>query len=308
MARLCSMDFEILVDDSLSNLCMDDSLEHVDNKSLLSMVNGFEDGEWRYGKFQNFIWDNIAETSLSFSERQCLVNHSLLTASAKNLRLTDKENDISKGSELAEIALYGVMKHHYGALPVVPKIFYKQNSQDNAKGADSVHIVVDGNDFSLWFGEAKFYNSIEDARLSSIIKSVDNSLKTDKLKKENSIITNVHDLDYMIEDIDLKTRIKDALDNKTSIDELKPKIHIPIFILHECEITQQQKLLNSEYKNSITDYHIERANTFFKKQVKSLKQIFMYEEIKFHIILFPIPSKDMIVNKFVKNVEHYKDQ
>lgn len=310
MAGLCNMDFEILVDDSLSNLDTGESLEYIGNKNVLSIVNDFEDGQWRYGKFQNFIWDNIAETSLSFNERQCLVNHShsLLTASAKNLRLTDKVNDISKGSELAEIVLYGVMKHHYGALPVVPKIFYKQNSQDNAKGADSVHIVVKDNDFSLWFGEAKFYNSIQDARLSSIIQSVDNSLKTDKLKKENSIITNVHDLDRMLEDGDLKTRIKDALDNKTSIDELKPKIHIPIFILHECETTKQQATLSSDYKASICAYHIERANTFFKKQISSLKNIHLYEEITFHIILFPVPGKKMIVDKFIKNVEHYKDQ
>lgn len=302
------MDFEILVDDSLSNLCVNGNLEHADNKSLLSMVNGFEDGEWRYSRFQNFIWDNIAETSLSFKERECLVNHSLLTASAKNLRLTDKEKDISKGSELAEIALYGVMKHHFNALPVVPKIFYKQNPQDNAKGADSVHVVVEGNDFSLWFGEAKFYNSIEDARLSSIITSVDNSLKTDKLKKENSIITNVNDFDCMIDDVELKNRIKSALDNKTSIDELKPRIHVPIFILHECEITQSQAVLNDEYKSCIADYHIERASKFFEKQIKSLKKVFMYAEIKFHIILFPVPDKDLIVNKFVKNVEYYKEQ
>ena len=81
------------------------------------------------------------------------------------------------------------MKHHYNAIPVVPKIFYKQNVQDNAKGADSVHIVVDDkDDFTIWFGEAKFYNSIEDARLYEIISSVEASLNTDKLKKENSII------------------------------------------------------------------------------------------------------------------------
>ena len=52
------------------------------------------------------------------------------------------------------------MKHHYGALSAVPKIFYKQNVQDNAKGADSVHIVLNNNDFSIWFGEAKFYPNL----------------------------------------------------------------------------------------------------------------------------------------------------
>lgn len=65
------------------------------------------------------------------------------------------------------------MKDHYSALPIVPKIFYKQNKKDEAKGSDSVHIVIESRDsFSLWFGESKFYNSIENARLDKIISSV----------------------------------------------------------------------------------------------------------------------------------------
>lgn len=44
-------------------------------------------------------------------------NHSQrLKRAAENLRLTDKEQDISKGSELAEIVLYAIMKHKYKAL------------------------------------------------------------------------------------------------------------------------------------------------------------------------------------------------
>lgn len=110
-------------------------------------------------------------------------SHTSLVAAAQNLRLTDSD-DIGQGSEIAEVFLYGLMKHHFGALPVVPKIFYKQNVQDNAKGADSVHIVVNGDDFTLWFGEAKFYNSIDDGRLDSVVASVVASLQTNKLKKK----------------------------------------------------------------------------------------------------------------------------
>ncbi|WP_084286519.1 HamA C-terminal domain-containing protein [Halomonas halodenitrificans] len=304
------MDFEVLINDSFVNISDDESLHPVENKRVLSLLNDFEDGQWRYRKFQNFIWDNIAETALSFEERKCLVDqsHSILTAAAQNLRLTDKEKDIGKGSELAEIVLYGVMKHHYKALPVVPKIFYKQNSQDNAKGADGVHIVIENGDFSLWFGEAKFYTSIEDARLSSIVDSVGNSLKTDKLKKENSIITNVSDLDGLVEDEGIKKEIKSALSNKESIDYLKPRIHIPIFILHECEFTAQCNRMSDDYRNSVIEYHRARANSYFKKQIKVIGNLFGYGDVKFHIILFPVPSKDEIVNKFVKNVEHYKGQ
>lgn len=138
-----NLKFEVLLDDFFSAFNTNKDLSPTSNKKVLSLINDFEDGKWRYTKFQSFIWDNIIETALSKREREKLVNqdHSRLIAAAKNLRLTDKENDIGKGSELAEIVLYGIMKHHYKALATVPKIFYKQNVQDNAKGVDSVHIV-----------------------------------------------------------------------------------------------------------------------------------------------------------------------
>ncbi|RUO44525.1 DUF1837 domain-containing protein [Idiomarina aquatica] len=303
------MEFKVLLDGSFSDLCKK-SISPQYNKHVLSIANDFEEGSWHQKNFHMFIWDNIAETSLSSQEREALINKSssLLTASAANLRLTDKETDIGKGSELAEIFLYGIMKHHYGALPVVPKIFYKQNAQDNAKGADSVHLIVHGDDFSLWLGEAKFYKSIENARLGSIVKSVKNSLHPDKLKKENSIVTNVSDIDHLIENSELRQRIKDALAPKVSLDSIKPKIHIPIFILHECEVTQGTTMWSEEYQTQITDYHLDRATAYFEKQISEISDVHLYDQITFHIILFPVPNKAQIVEKFVQKVEFLKEE
>jgi len=299
--------FEILIDESFAN----STLTPTNNKRVLSLINDFEDGEWRYKKFQEFIWDNIVETALSSKERDSLINNHLssLTEAAKKLRLSDRD-EVGQGSELAEIVLYGIMKHHYNALSVVPKIFYKQNSQDYAKGADSVHIVLEnGFDFSLWFGEAKFYNSIEDVRLESIVKSVGNSLQTDKLKKENSIITNVCDLDSLEINNELRNKIKDLLSPNQSMDNLKLKLNIPILLLHECELTKIQTILTDDYKDKIKAYHINRAESFFKKQIVKLSsRIYKYSEIKFHIILFPVPIKKTIVDKFISNVELFQNQ
>jgi hypothetical protein len=303
------MDFEILINNTFSDINSDIAITPIANKNVVSMINNFEDAEWRYKHFQNFIWDNIAETALSHKEKESLVDnhHSLLTYAAKNLRLSDKSGDISKGSEIAEIVLYAIMKHHYKALSVVPKIFYKQNPQDNAKGADSVHIITNGNDFSIWFGEAKFYNSIEDTRIPEIIKSVGNSLLTEKLKKENSIITNVSDIDSLVDDINLRTAIKSALSPRESIDFLKPKLNIPILLLYECEITQKQITMSDDYKKELIEFHKNRAESFFKKQIKKLGDLPLYSEIKFHLILFPVPLKNIIVDKFVSMAEFYKN-
>lgn len=306
-----NLDFEVLIDVAFANINTDINLSPIANKNVLSLINDFEDGNWRYTKFQRFIWDNIAETSLSYQERESLVGEpqTTLANAAKNLRLTDKEDEIGKGSELAEIVLYGLMKHHYNALPVVPKIFYKQNPQDNAKGADSVHIVIENeNDFSIWFGEAKFYNSIENARLDTIIESVENSIQTDKLRKENSIITNVSDIDYLITNEEMRDNIKKLLSQKESIDGLKSKLHIPILLLHECSITKGSTDLTQEYKNAIIAYHEDRAKSYFTKQLNKISNIHRYSEITFHLILFPVPCKKTIVDKFIANVEFHKNQ
>lgn len=304
------MDFEIIVDDSYINLIGDTALTPVENKTVLSLVNDFEDEKWRREKFENFIWDNIALTALSASEREKLAGKSgsTLKEAAKNLRLTDKEGDIGQGSELAEIVLYGIMHHHYGALAVVPKIFYKQNSQDNAKGADSVHIVLEGEDsFSLWFGEAKFYNSIENARLQPIVESVGNSLKTEKLKKENSIITNTADIDKLVENKDLVEKIKRALSPDNSMDNIKPMLHIPILLLHECSITANSKVMDDDYRQKIRSHHLDRATAYFKKQIENLAEtIAKYSLIKFHIILLPIPDRKDLVERFSAAVAHHK--
>ncbi len=303
------MDFDIVIDSSLVELAIGDELDPRENLNLATMLNDFEDGAWRVDKFNNFIWDNIAETALSVRERTALEfkPDTLLTSAAKNLRLTDATTDIGKGSELAEIVLYGIMKHKYHALPVVPKIFYKQNNQDNAKGADSVHIVLEENDcFSLWFGEAKFYNSIEDARFPSIIESVKNSLATEKLKKENSIITNVSDIDLLEIPDSIKENIKSTLSNKNSIDSIKPILNVPILLLHECNLTVGATESNSEYIEAIKNHHRERAEAYFAKQNTSLSDVHKYGEITFHLILFPVPDKSTIVDKFVSKVEFYK--
>lgn len=282
------------------------------NEEILSIVNDYENGEWRYSKFQNFIWDNIAETALSYKERISLIDNSFtkLVDAAKKLRFTEADGK-TNGGEIAEIILYGIMKNYYSALPVVPKIFYKQNRQDYAKGADSVHIVVDNdNEFTLWYGEAKFYNSIEDARYNDVFESINNLLLTDKLKKENSIITSIQDLNLHLKDNEeTLANILKYLSSENSIDNIKAILHVPILLLYECNITKKATVFTDNFKAEIIEFHKERALSYFTNQKTKIgDKIHKYDEINFHLILFPVPEKETIVTQFIENVKHLQSQ
>lgn len=310
MQKICN--FDIVINKCLWGVNQESPTPDLDkNDFLLSVINGFEDGKWRKSEFRKFIFDNIAQTGLSAEERDNLYSESpytSLTESIKNLRLVDKDN--GKGSEIAEIVLYGIMRYHYHALPVVPKIFYKQNPNDNAKGADSVHIVLDDQgDFSLWLGEAKFYNDIADERLYDPIKSVFDTISTDRIKKENSIITNIRDLEYVIIDPNVRKKVQTILRRDTSIDEIRKRLHVPVLLLHECSKTNKATELTEAYLNDIKEYHLNRAQKYFESQNNKQKKenIHGYEHIQFHLILFPVPQKKDIVNWFVERAKQIKE-
>ena len=103
--------FDILVDDCFVNFNTKKQEINPDhNDRLLSVANGFEDGSWRYRQFKEFVFSNIAETALSAQEREKLIDNDYgrLIEAAKHLRLVDKEQN-GKGSEIAEIILYGIL-------------------------------------------------------------------------------------------------------------------------------------------------------------------------------------------------------
>ena len=303
------LNFDILFDSRLTEFITKHDI-NISNEYALSMINDYEDKVWRYKYFLTFIWDNIIETALSKNERESLVEnqYSSLIEAAKNLRLTDSDKDPGKGSEIAEIALYGILKYHYKALSIVPKIFYKQNANDYAKGADSVHIILsdDSNDFSLWFGEAKFYKSIDDSNFNEIINSVEKLLQPEKIKKENKIITNLKDIELCIPNKEMHDKIIETLSGDISLDYIRPKLHIPILLLYECNITAKYCEKSINYVEETSNYHRERAEAYFRKQISRLSEIPKYENVHFHLIIFPVPDKQKIVEEFTKQAKVFR--
>jgi len=301
------IDFDVIIDETLLTLQLPGI--NPNKKALFSLANDFESGMWRKDKFCNFIWDNIKETALSEDERKALIGKELssLAKSARNVVFRDNDED-DKGGEVGEILLYGILRHYYSALPVVPKIFYKQNTQDYAKGADSVHIVLEqDNSFSIWLGEAKFYSALDNARFDKILKSVETMLDDVKLKKEFNIVTSIKDLEDLIPNKDIFEEIKIALADGISLDVIKTKLHVPILLLHECSVTANYSGSMQAYRENIRRHHLAIAEQFIKKQELKLSGIFGYNDICFHLILFPVPNKKDIVEIFRKKIITFRE-
>lgn len=297
--------FDILINDTFYKLTKIGEDNHL--KNVLSEYNDFEDGHWRYERFEEYIINNLVLTCLSASEREKIPDNSYsqLKLACQNLRILNTD-DNGKGSEIAEILLYGIMKDYYKALPAVAKIFFKQNVNDYAKGSDGFHIVLSENDFSIWYGEAKFYKSLGKTQLSTIATSVLNSLDSKKLRKENITALDLTDLEIILQNSTQKEEIFEYLSLNKSLDDLKKKLHIPIMILYESPITTETSELSEEYKKRIYNEQLELTKKYFPIQDDICKSVFKYETITFHLIYFPVPNKDLIVDSFINKANFFR--
>ena len=309
--------FTVMFDDELIKDYPPYDFEPIGNESLVSIVNDYENGKWRYRKFLNFVINNLKETALNEEERKAFIGKEgdVLSCAADRLRIEDNRDANSRGSEIAEILLYGLMRKYYGAIPAVPKIWHKQNRRLTVKGADSVHVVVhDDNRFELWLGEAKFYKDVRNA-MAQTVKSVKETISCDAIRKENSFVTGLDDVKIYLHDKypdradELWQSILKDLGKNTSVDKIKTVLHVPILLLYECQITKGEMCFSEAYKKSIKDSHLENAKSYFKKQVEALKDFDpLYGAIHFHLILFPVPEKDRVVDGFYSRIEAYRGE
>ncbi len=79
-------------------------------------------------------------------------------------------------------------------------------------------------------------------------------------------------------------------------------------LLHECSITKGARDLSPEYLEKIKRYHLNRAERFFMSHNNKQKKegVYGFENIMFHLILFPVPNKENIVNWFVERANQIK--
>lgn len=291
----------IIADDRLCELASE-YVQTLEEERLLGIANDYEETKWRTRHFCRKIMDYLPLCALSREEREKSINasYTVTEQAVRKLRCHVGDNANKNSGEIGEILLYGIMQHYFKAAESVPKIFYKQNTNDLVTGADSIHIVVNDGDFSFWLGEAKVYKDLNQA-MSSAAKSVKDMLERTKLDKEKSLILELKELKQNKQLADYIDSIVNILSANASIDEFRKKLHVPILLVCEDEKVAQATELDDDLRNQLRDKYILEAQRFYEKLKAQLSTVMQQcGNVRFHLILFPIPSVEEVNTQFAK--------
>lgn len=134
----------------------------------------------------------------------------LVQAASETLKAISERKDGKKSSsgEIGELILFVLLEGVLGAPAVASKPYLKMNGQDQVKGCDGVHILYDGNDVVIYYGESKLSPDAD--------YCVSDSAKSIKAYHANGGKKKGRDLSVIAQNVDLNISgdHKEAIENE----------------------------------------------------------------------------------------------
>jgi len=245
---------------------------------------GFELQAWRCKPFANHLIEwlpdyALAETELDVSHGNIYVK---LQQAAARVYTSSK---YQKRGEAGEIALHAVCRDFFDTVPIAPRVFYKNSSNDVVKSFDMVHArFPNESSIELWLGESKIYKKTSDA-VADAIASVMKHLSQGFLENEKLLIG-----PQISRSIPHYDEIVALFKSQTSLDKLLKSAVFVIGIASNSDALSISKELNDAYRSGI----IFELN----KIEQQLNSSPIPNNIKILIIYIPLLDKDKFVEEF----------
>lgn len=253
------------------------------DKGLSGLCVGYEQGQWRYAAFADYVMEWLPEFCLNSKEREELSHESAVKSLRKAANLVYQTDKYAKRGEFGELFLHAAIRCVFDSLPAISKLYYKSSANNTVKGFDCVHIVGPIENLELWLGEVKFYKDISGA-IRDVVAEIDEHLEPDFLRKEFVLIGN------KLDEIDSYTAaVQRLISGRTSLDDIFKRVCIPVLLTYESETVLQHESVCDAYVTAFREEVQQHFQTFCSK-------IAGLPPIRFHLFLLPLDEKGKLVD------------
>lgn len=261
--------------------------------TLLGLCAGYELGQWRSTQFAKYLIRHLIEFIYPIEEWGAANSTTGVEMTARAAEAVYKTQKYENRGEIGELILFAVLRAHYGSLPVVSKFFFKSAANDTVKGFDAVHFIEGEDGLELWLGEVKFYTDAA-AAIRHVLEELGAHLEADYLRGEFTWIGN-----KMRADSPHYEQIRRLLDDKTSLDQVFPVLHIPVLITYESQAIGAHNIVDDAYKEAL--------EAELRRHFGSFRDRCAVQRVAVHLILVPLGDKRALQEAFDNRLRAAQD-
>lgn len=244
---------------------------------------------------QDLFDRHLLSFALNYTELEAVNDESASSSLRKAAQSVYGTQKYQRRGEFGELILHAILRDFFGAQPAVSKIYFKDGPNDTVKGFDSVHIVEteDNTDVELWLGEVKFYSSLS-AGIRDVTDELKAHLSPSFLRTEFVAVTNKLDAGWPH-----SARVREMLDEKTSLDEIAGSLVVPILLTYDSSTVSLHDAISDEYLTGLKEEALAAVETMSEKLEIDLR-------IRVEAILMPLRDKKRLVNLFHQKLQIWR--
>lgn len=245
------------------------------------------------------IYNGIIEFAVNEFE---IDYHNLEVEQRKVIKSKIRYNENSSQAEKLKYGFYGevlldlLLRTYFDTKVLLARgYFYSPLENSEAKGFDAFHLMENNNNLQLWFGEAKFYQSFNNA-IQTVIKKLNSSFSNNYLEKHMVAIinekSNISNSNGILDTIISAWEQDPDIILVNELTKYKVELVYPIFVAY-------QKSPPHSYEESVIDC-IDKINksliTFPYSPTVSIN-------VSIFVMLLPVENSNQIKEEVIEWIE-----
>lgn len=235
----------------------------------------------------------LPEFALRYSEWSDLDHADAVLKVAEAARAVYASDRYERRGEFGEILLHILLRQHFGTVPAISKIFFKDSRNDTVKGFDAVHVLEGGDGLELWLGEVKFYSDLNRA-IRDVCDELSAHTAADYLRSEFVAITNK--LDDAWGDA---ANVRHMLAQERSLDEIFTAVCVPVLLTYNSDVVGSYSQVGPAYEAAF-EKEVSAAWKAFGEKVPPIP-------VRVHLFLLPLRDKHELVTEMDAGLRHAQE-
>ena len=258
----------------------------------LTACAGFELNKWRAKKLADHLVNWLPHFALRSEEIDSIGMENPLLLLKQAAHRIFKPAVADRRGEVGELLLHIIAVTEYRAHAFVSRLYYKMRSNDQITGFDSALVTVNAeqdDEVELWLGEAKFYQSRDEAIRAAIL-SIHQHLEEGFLEETKILVgpkiepstPGYEKLQWLFED-------------GNTLDEIVKRIVVPVLIASESDAVAKFGQKEENYDQLVFEEYVYISSKFADHELS--------KNIKIVLFYVPLESKRLLQEEFTKTLE-----
>ena len=278
--------------------------QHIDQETLKSYYLYFDENGDKSSEFLDILMDSLLEFvfGIKYKNIQIPRDHKKFFNACEKLYKDPKARNTKKEGDLGEIILHTLLRKYVGTIPFAGRFYFAVDKNTSPKSFDIVHVLPNNFKNILVLGESKMYADAKGG-IDALADDIKKHFNADYIRKQFVKISEAVSSDNLV---DQKTIIKPMrrtiedweylLRTEKTLEHVIDALYVPLLCTYNYDKYNEYESLCEQF---IKEYeiHIGELYNYFDN-----KNIIRPACLNILLMLFPVPSKDILIEEYYKRI------